>query len=198
MSAPSSPRACSSGCRANGKHLLAFYHDVLDLSKIEAGQPVLAMEHYSVADMVSTVLSATECWRGRRTEARSSVARPADGHRRCAPARPGPFNLVGNAIKFTDQGGAEIRPRAGDDFEIAVVDSGPGIAPADAADLRRVPAGRRYQHAQEGRHGPRPSISRRIVELHGGHLLVETEVGRARRTIALLPMNAQPVKEAAE
>ena len=77
--------------QSNGRHLLGLINDVLDLSKIEAGQLVLTIEEYSVADMVATVLSATESLaRAKNLELGSDVrARPADRHRRCAAADAG-------------------------------------------------------------------------------------------------------------
>ena len=61
--------------QSNGRHLLGLINDVLDLSKIEAGQLVLAIEDYSVADMVATVMSATELLaRAKNLELGSAVA----------------------------------------------------------------------------------------------------------------------------
>jgi signal transduction histidine kinase len=188
--------------QSNGKHLLGLINDVLDLSKIEAGQLVLAMEHYSVADMVSTVLSATESLaRTKGLELTSNVAPDLPtgigDARRLAQVL---LNLVGNAIKFTDRGGVEIRAaKAADRFEIAVVDSGPGIAPADQKrifdEFQQVD---NTSTRKKGGTGLGLSISRRIVELHGGRITVESEVGKGSTFIISLPINAQSVKEAAE
>ncbi|MFO1086490.1 MAG: GAF domain-containing protein [Reyranellaceae bacterium] len=188
--------------QSNGKHLLGLINDVLDLSKIEAGQLVLAMEHYSVADMVSTVLSATESLaRTKGLELYSNVAPELPtgigDARRLAQVL---LNLVGNAIKFTDRGGVEIRAaKAADRFEIAVVDSGPGIAPADQKrifdEFQQVD---NTSTRKKGGTGLGLSISRRIVELHGGRITVESEVGKGSTFIISLPINAQSVKEAAE
>ena len=110
------------------------------------------------------------------------------------------LNLVGNAIKFTDQGGIEIRAvMAGDHFEIAVVDSGLGIAPAD--QIRIFDEFQQVDNTstrKKGGTGLGLSISRRIVELHGGRVAVESEVGKGSTFTISLPINAQPVKEAAE
>ncbi|MGD9879936.1 MAG: GAF domain-containing protein [Reyranella sp.] len=188
--------------QSNGKHLLGLINDVLDLSKIEAGQLVLAMEHYSAADMVATVLSATESLaRAKGLELASTV--PPDlpmgigDARRLAQVL---LNLVGNAIKFTDQGKVEIRvARVGDRFEIAVVDTGLGIAPDDQKrifdEFQQVD---NTSTRKKGGTGLGLSISRRIVELHGGRITVESEVGKGSTFTIALPINAQTVKEAAE
>jgi signal transduction histidine kinase len=188
--------------QSNGRHLLGLINDVLDLSKIEAGQLVLAIEEYSVADMVATVLSATESLaRAKNLKLGSAVApglpTGSGDARRLTQVL---LNLVGNAIKFTDQGGVQIRAvRAGDRFEIAVVDTGPGIAPADQArifdEFQQLDS---TSTRRKGGTGLGLSISRHIVELHGGRITVESEVGRGSTFRISLPVHAQPVKDAAQ
>jgi signal transduction histidine kinase len=188
--------------QSNGRHLLGLINDVLDLSKIEAGQLVLAIEEYSVADMVATALSATESLaRAKNLKLGSAVApglpTGSGDARRLTQVL---LNLVGNAIKFTDQGGVEIRAaRAGDRFEIAVVDTGPGIAPADQArifdEFQQLDS---TSTRRKGGTGLGLSISRHIVELHGGRITVESEVGRGSTFRISLPVHAQPVRDAAQ
>ena len=188
--------------QSNGRHLLGLINDVLDLSKIEAGQLVLAIEEYSVADMVATVLSATESLaRAKNLKLGSAVApglpTGSGDARRLTQVL---LNLVGNAIKFTDQGGVQIRAvRAGDRFEIAVVDTGPGIAPADQArifdEFQQLD---NTSTRRKGGTGLGLSISRHIVELHGGRITVESEVGRGSTFRISLPVHTQPVKDAAQ
>ncbi|MDP1837991.1 MAG: histidine kinase dimerization/phospho-acceptor domain-containing protein, partial [Reyranella sp.] len=94
----------------NGRHLLGLINDVLDLSKIEAGQLTLTVEPYSVADMVATVLSATESLARTKGIALGSAVAPGlptgtGDARRLTQVL---LNLVGNAIKFTDQGSVEV------------------------------------------------------------------------------------------
>jgi signal transduction histidine kinase len=188
--------------QSNGKHLLGLINDVLDLSKIEAGQLVLAIEPYSVADMVSTVLSATESLARAKGLELASAVPPGlpigtGDSRRLAQVL---LNLVGNAIKFTDKGKVEIRVvQAGDRFEIAVIDTGPGIAPGDQKrifdEFQQVD---NTSTRKKGGTGLGLSISRRIVELHGGRIAVDSEVGKGSTFTLSLPVNAQPVKEAAE
>jgi signal transduction histidine kinase len=188
--------------QSNGRHLLGLINDVLDLSKIEAGQLVLAIEEYSVADMVATVLSATESLARVKNLKLGSAVAPglptgSGDARRLTQVL---LNLVGNAIKFTDQGGVQIRAvRAGDRFEIAVVDTGPGIAPADQArifdEFQQLDS---TSTRRKGGTGLGLSISRHIVELHGGRITVESEVGRGSTFRISLPVHAQPVKDAAQ
>lgn len=188
--------------QSNGRHLLGLINDVLDLSKIEAGQLVLAAEEYSVADMVTTVMSATESLaRTKKLALEADVAaglpRGVADSRRLAQVL---LNLVGNAIKFTDEGKVVIRAvRAGDNFELSVVDTGPGIAPADQAKIfEEFQQVDNTSTRKKGGTGLGLSISRKIVELHGGRITVESEVGKGSTFKVTLPINAAPVKEAAQ
>ncbi len=186
----------------NGRHLLGLINDVLDLSKIEAGQLTLTVEPYSVIDMVATVLSATESLARTKGLALGSVVAPGlptgtGDARRLTQVL---LNLVGNAIKFTDSGSVEVRAIQTDDrFELSVVDSGFGIAPADQArifdEFQQVD---NSSTRKKGGTGLGLSISRKIVELHGGRIGVESEVGKGSTFKVTIPINVAPVKDAAE
>ncbi len=186
----------------NGRHLLGLINDVLDLSKIEAGQLSLTVEPYSVADMVATVLSATESLARTKGIALGSAVAPGlptgtGDARRLTQVL---LNLVGNAIKFTDQGSVEVRgAQAGDRFELSVVDTGLGIAPADQArvfeEFQQVD---NTSTRKKGGTGLGLSISRKIVELHGGRISVESEVGKGSTFKVSVPINVAPIKDAAE
>jgi signal transduction histidine kinase len=187
--------------QANSRHLLSLINDVLDLSKIEAGQLTLAHDEYSVVDMVATVVSATESLARTKELAFTSQVAPglptgSGDVRRLSQVL---LNLVGNAIKFTDQGSVEIHAvQTGDRFEISVVDSGPGIKPEDQArifdEFQQVDD---TTTRKKGGTGLGLAISRRIVELHGGDILVESEIGKGSTFKVSIPINATPVKDAA-
>jgi signal transduction histidine kinase len=185
----------------NGRHLLGLINDVLDLSKIEAGQLTLTVEQYSVADMVATVLSATESLARTKGLALRSAVAPGlpTGNGDARRLTQVLLNLVGNAIKFTDAGSVEVRAvQAGDRFEFAVVDSGFGIAPADQArifdEFQQVD---NSSTRKKGGTGLGLSISRKIVELHGGRIIVESEVGKGSTFKVIVPINAAAAKDAA-
>jgi len=188
--------------QANGRHLLGLINDVLDLSKIEAGQLVLAMEEYSVTDMVATVLSATESLaRAKNLKLGSDV--PAGLPTGTGDARRLTqvlLNLVGNAIKFTDQGSIEVRAAQADGrFELSVIDTGFGIAPEDQAKIfEEFQQVDNTSTRKKGGTGLGLSISRRIVELHGGRITVESDVGKGSTFKVTVPINASPIKEAAQ
>jgi len=188
--------------QANGRHLLGLINDVLDLSKIEAGQLVLAMEEYSVADMVATVLSATESLARAKgltlgSDVPAGLPTGTGDARRLTQVL---LNLVGNAIKFTDQGSVEVRAAQVDGrFELSVVDTGFGIAPDDQAKIfEEFQQVDNTSTRKKGGTGLGLSISRRIVELHGGRITVESEVGKGSIFKVTIPINASPIKEAAQ
>ncbi len=97
--------------QANGKHLLGLINDVLDLSKIEAGQLTLSLDDYSLSDVVHGVVSAVEPLAAEKQLAFKAEVAPSlpvgrgDGRRLSQVL----LNLVGNAIKFTDKGQVAIR-----------------------------------------------------------------------------------------
>ena len=110
------------------------------------------------------------------------------------------LNLVGNAIKFTDQGKVEIQGRRnGEFFELNVVDTGFGIAPEDQKrifdEFQQVD---NTSTRKKGGTGLGLSISRKIVELHGGSIIVESEIGKGSTFKVTVPINAVPVREAAQ
>jgi signal transduction histidine kinase len=191
----------------NGKHLLGLINDVLDLSKIEAGQLTLATEEYSVADMVATVMSATESLAKAKNIALVStmlqgLPRGMGDARRLTQVL---LNQVGNPIKFTHEGKVEIRARQQDGrFKISVIDTGPGIAKADQAKIfEEFQQVDNTSTRKKGGTGLGLSISRKIVELHGGNITVESDVGRGSNFKITIPINAGPItadtpKEAAQ
>ena len=177
---------------SNGRHLLGLINDVLDLSKIEAGQLTLALGDYSLADVVRTVFSAVEPLAAEKKLA-FKVELPADlpgGHgdeRRLTQVL---LNLVGNAIKFTDAGEVAVAAASEDgSFRVSVRDTGPGISRSDQAKLFQE-----FQQAdnsitkKKGSTGLGLAISRRIIEMHGGRIRVDSVVGQGSTFSFTLPV----------
>jgi signal transduction histidine kinase len=167
---------------SNGKHLLGLINDVLDLSKIEAGQLVLELTDYSLEDIAQTARSTLEPLAADKKLAfKVEVAAKlplghGDGRRLTQVL----INLVGNAIKFTDAGEVVITAGATDgSFHLSVRDTGPGISAADQAKLFQE-----FQQAdnaitrKKGGTGLGLAISKRIIEMHGGKIWVESQVGQ--------------------
>lgn len=167
---------------ANGSHLLGLVNDVLDLSKIEAGQLTLSLGDYDLAAVVRSVAAATEpLARARNLDLRVVMPDrlpPGRGDER--RLRQVLLNLVGNAIKFTDAGFVEIVVRRlGGRFEIDVTDTGPGIA---EADRDRIFLEFQQGEGAKGGTGLGLAISQRIVALHGGSIrLLARDAGAAFR-----------------
>ena len=156
----------------NAKHLLGLINDVLDLSKIEAGQLSLSVDDYSIKDIVQAV-HATVAPLAAQKKLRFEFKVPpdlptgrGDEHR----LRQVLLNLAGNAIKFTDSGEVRIEATIADaSFTVAVHDTGPGISVADQGKLFR-----QFQQAdnsitrKKGGAGLGLAISKQIIELHKG------------------------------
>ena len=178
--------------KANGHHLLRLINDVLDLSKIEAGQLTLSLGDYSMGEVVHAVVSAVESLAAEKKLALKATV-PAD----LPPARGDEgritqvlLNLTGNAIKFTDEGEVSIEARTSDGaFVISVSDTGPGISEADQQtifeEFRQADSS---STRKKGGTGLGLSISRRIVELHGGRLWVESTPGHGSTFSFTLPI----------
>jgi len=177
----------------NGRHLLGLINDVLDLSKIEAGQLNLSLTDYSIADVVQTVLTAVEPLAAEKhlalkSELPADLPRAHGDERRIAQVL---LNLVGNAIKFTDAGEVVVRASAANgSFTIAVRDTGPGIPQADHGKIFEE-----FQQAdtsstrKKGGTGLGLAIVKRIVEMHGGKIGVESRPGQGATFAFTLPVN---------
>src|SRR6266542_415971 len=189
---PEKAHAVLERVQVNGRHLLGLINDVLDLSKIEAGQLTLSLDDYSLGDVVNGVVAAVEpLAAGKRLAFRAEVAPdlpPGRGdERRLSQVL---LNLVGNAIKFTDQGEVKIKASAANGtFTVAVRDTGPGIADADQAKIFEE-----FQQAdnsstrQKGGTGLGLAIAKRIIEMHGGRLWVESSLGQGSTFSFTLPV----------
>jgi GAF domain-containing protein/anti-sigma regulatory factor (Ser/Thr protein kinase) len=183
----------------NGRHLLALINDVLDLSKIEAGQLVLTLEDYALPDVVQSVVSATEglaSTKGLKLSATVAPGLPM-GHgdaRRLAQVL---LNLVGNAVKFTDEGEVAIGALAEDGhFVLTVRDTGPGIAPEDQdkifGEFQQVD---NSNTRKKGGTGLGLAISKRMVEMQGGSITVESELGHGAIFRVALPIRVEEVAD---
>ena len=177
---------------SNGRHLLGLINDVLDLSKIEAGQLVLELSDYSLEDIAQTVRSTLEPLAADKKLTFKVVVSPklpaghGDGRRLTQVL----INLVGNAIKFTDAGEVVITGTATDgSFHLSVRDTGPGISAVDQAKLFQE-----FQQAdnaitrKKGGTGLGLAISKRIVEMHGGKICVESQLGQGSTFSLTLPI----------
>jgi GAF domain-containing protein len=177
---------------SNGRHLLGLINDVLDLSKIEAGQLELELSDYSVQDIAQTVRSTLEPLAADKklafkVEMASDLPPGRGDGRRLTQVL---INLVGNAIKFTDAGEVAIKAEAHNgSFHVSVRDTGPGISAADQAKLFQE-----FQQAdnaitrKKGGTGLGLAISKRIVEMHGGKIWVESQPGQGSTFAFMLPV----------
>ncbi|MBY5391368.1 ATP-binding protein [Rhizobium leguminosarum] len=198
---PDKAKATVARVQANGHHLLGLINDVLDLSKIEAGQLTLALEEYSVGQVVQSTVTAVEPLarvKGLMLTATVAEKLPIGrgDERRLTQVL---LNLAGNAVKFTETGAIDILADAVDGhFEITVRDTGPGIAPKDQVlifgEFQQVDSS---STKQKGGTGLGLAISKRIVEMHGGTIEVESVLGSGSTFRLKIPMRVEESAEAA-
>jgi signal transduction histidine kinase/CHASE3 domain sensor protein len=185
----------------NGRHLLGLINDVLDLSKIEAGQLTLSPVDYSMRELVLDVVSATEALAAEKklaleVDAPPDLPRGRGDERRLTQVL---MNLVSNAIKFTETGSVTIRAKVEDgSFLVAVTDTGVGIAPADRErifeEFQQVDSS---STRKKGGTGLGLAIAKRIVELHGGRIWVDSTPGQGSTFAFTLPLSVEKQEVAA-
>lgn len=166
---------------SSGKHLLALLNDILDLSKVEAGKMVLETTSVDVPAFVQATAALV-----RERVQRNGLTLKVSCDNDVPPVtadelrlRQVLLNLLTNAIKFTPAGGSVwVRVRTvGSDVEIAVRDTGVGVAEADRERIfESFQQGERVMSAHEGT-GLGLTLSRRIVELHGGRIWLSSQDG---------------------
>ena len=177
---------------SSGNHLLSLINDVLDLSKVEAGQIELDVEPFSLREAVERGVAIV---RERASKNGVTVAAEIDPEVQIVEAderriRQILFNLLSNAVKFTPAGGRVdvTAARAGAEVEVAVTDTGPGIAPDDRErifeEFQQTDVGAKHREGT----GLGLALSKRLVELHGGRIWVESELGSGSRFVFTLPL----------
>lgn len=183
-----------------GQHLLRLINDVLDLAKIEAGKMELAYDNVNIAETIQGVLpTISGILEDKSIELITNIEEDipilrADPIR----VRQVLINLLSNAAKFTEEGRitveAYVQPSPSGEREIyiSVADTGPGIAPEDQEKLfkpfSQVDAS---PTRKTGGTGLGLAISRQLVELHGGRIGVESELGKGSKFYFTLPLPAE-------
>jgi len=176
----------------SGKHLLGLINDILDLSKVEAGQMELRLDMVSVPEVVDQVVRTIEPLIAKKkitlkTDAAGAGDILADGGK----LKQMLLNLLSNAIKFTPEGGTVkvTTLRSHDILELSVADTGIGIAEADQRQIfhefHQVDQGPGRKH--EGT-GLGLALTKRMALLHGGDVRVTSRVNRGSVFTLILPV----------
>ena len=176
----------------SGRHLLSLINDILDLSKIEAGRMELELTDFDLSGGIENTLTLVReravrrgIELGRTVDERLGTVR-ADERK----VKQVLLNLLSNALKFTPEGGRiDVRATVCDGLaEISVMDTGVGIAPEDQEtvfeEFRQVgTAAKKVEGTGLGL-----AISRKFIELHGGRIWVESQVGKGSTFAFTLPL----------
>jgi PAS domain S-box-containing protein len=196
--------------RDSARHLLALINDVLDISKIEAGELPIASEAFDLARSIEKVIAiatplADKKGLALRVTVNQGVGQVVNDARRVEQVL---LNLLSNAIKFSERGSVVLQAELLDGFRLdpqrpgvpavrlSVADCGMGIKPEDMA-LLFVPF-RQIDSALSRKHegtGLGLAISGRLVELMGGTIAAQSEWGRGSTFTVTLPLQAPVVKE---
>jgi GAF domain-containing protein len=177
---------------SSGKHLLGLINEVLDLAKIEAGKMELQIEPALLQDVVEAVSNTM-----RSLAAKKSINLQMESDERLAPfpmdgarVKQILLNLVGNAIKFTPEGG-RVWVRAGSENGsvcVEVGDTGPGI---HLEDQERIFLEFQQAASEAGKPqgtGLGLALAKKFVEMHAGRIWLESEVGKGSRFFFTLPI----------
>jgi signal transduction histidine kinase len=177
---------------SSGQHLLSLVNDILDLSKVEAGKMELQPSVFSLDEVVRSGATMV-----RERAAGKGIALRVDVDPRLGPLEADErkvkqvlFNLLSNAVKFTPAGGSiDVRavPMDGE-VRVSVRDTGAGIALEDQARIFEEFQQTKLGAQTEESTGLGLTLAKRFIELHGGRLWVESEVGKGSTFTFSLPV----------
>ena len=177
---------------SSGHHLLSLINDVLDLSKVEAGQVELEVASFSLREALERGVVMVREPASKRGVALALELAPdvdlVEGDER--RLRQVVFNLLSNAVKFTPEGGSIVvaSARIDGEVQVSVTDTGPGIVAEDRErifeEFHQTDVG---VQQREGT-GLGLALSKRLVELHGGRIWVESEHGHGSCFVFTLPI----------
>jgi signal transduction histidine kinase len=184
--------------RDSGKHLLGLINDILDLSKIEAGRMELDVVRFNLRQAMDNALTLVRGRAERHGISLETVVDPEvgeyDGDER--KFKQIMLNLLTNAVKFTPQGGTVTMAakRVNGDYVFSVKDTGIGIAAEDHSkvfeEFKQV--GTDYARKAEGT-GLGLTLTRKLVQLHGGEISLESELGKGSTFTFNLPIEREAV-----
>lgn len=182
--------------RDSSRHLLNLINDVLDISKIEAGQLQVTLEPFALRDAIEKTARAAQPLAERKRSTLEVQVAPDVGTV-CSDRRRVEqilLNLLSNAIKFTEEGPVRIVcSLRGDHVQVQVIDRGIGIKPENLESLFKpfiqLDSGtsRRYEGTGLGL-----SICKKLVELLGGTIWAESEWGKGSTFCFTLPLARRP------
>ena len=181
--------------------LLALIEDLLDFSKIEAGRFELEPQAMSPRELVENVvelMAARAFAKGIGLGCHVAPEVPALIEADPGRLRQVMLNLVGNAVKFTEEGGVLVRVDASREDEaptlrFSISDSGPGLSRAEIGRVfREFEQGDGTSTRKHGGAGLGLAISKRIVDAMAGRIIVESEVGRGAEFIFEMPLSKYP------
>jgi len=183
----------------NGRHLLNLINDVLDLSKIEAGQLKLSLSEYSMEELVQTVSTSVEALAAEKNlelnvKVSTDLTIGKGDEQRIAQVL---LNLLANAIKFTQEGEVRLEVVVSNEtFLVSVSDTGIGLSQSDQKrifkEFHQVDSS---STREKGGTGLGLSIAKRIVEMHGGRIWVESVLGKGSTFWFTLPVRVENQKE---
>ncbi len=187
---------------SSGRHLLSLINDILDLAKVEAGRMELNVSEFNLPATIDNALTLVRERASRHGLRLSAQVDPElndlTGDER--KVKQVLLNLLSNAVKFTPEGGSVtvcVR-RDGELAEIAVIDTGVGIAPEDQAavfeEFKQV--GNDVTKKGEGT-GLGLALAKSFVELHGGRIWLTSEAGRGSTFFFTLPLITTPALQGA-
>jgi len=179
-----------------GRHLLSLINDILDLSKVEAGRMELQVEAAPLRAILETVQGTM-----RPLAARKTIDLQVESDSRLGSFLMDPMrirqvllNLVGNALKFTPEGGTVWVRAHGEEgvVTVEVGDTGPGIPPGDHERIfLEFQQGTTKGSSKPPGTGLGLALAKRFVEMHGGKIWVESEVGKGSRFFFTLPAHLE-------
>ncbi len=177
----------------SSQHLLELINDLLDLSRIEAGKVVLSYETFTISDLLSEVIPGMEQLAREKglTLTYSLVPDIGNLYADKAKTKQALINILGNAVKFTDQGSVKIAARVpGDDnLEVRVIDAGVGIKKEDIDKLflpfqqLDVSLTKKHEGTGLGLH-----LTKRLVALLRGDISARSEYGRGSEFTFTIPL----------
>ena len=179
----------------NGRHLLSLINDVLDLSKIEAGQLTLSLNEYSMGELIQTVFTSVEALAAeKKLDLKVEVSKDhmtgKGDEQRIAQVL---LNLLGNAIKFTEEGEVRVEVTVSNEtFLVSVSDTGPGLSEADQKRIfEEFHQADGSSTREKGGTGLGLSISKKIIEMHGGRIWAESSLGKGSTFRFTLPVRVE-------